>query len=110
MYFEHPDFKKPQDGNIDIWRYLTFTKFVAMIATNSLYFSNIRVLQESDPFEGTVPEGNHKNRLSQPRLIGEEKSDFWAWKDRISEGMHASVFVNCWHVNTNESAAMWKLY
>ena len=42
----------PKDENIPLWRYMSFSKFVDLIDTSSLYFS--RLDKFIDKFEGHV--------------------------------------------------------
>jgi hypothetical protein len=110
---EHKVFKQPNDPNAAIWRYMDFTKFVSMLESQALYFS--RADRLGDPFEGSYSRGNE-------RLRAEVYKDFY--KDIPAAKLMAIrtgqanfnrwyrhwVFVNCWHMNPTESAAMWKLY
>jgi hypothetical protein len=111
MYVEHPAFKKPEDTNVVIWRYLTFTKFASLIISKSLFFSNIKELRRFDPFEGTLPGGNRKLRVMSSDDNDQSRQDFFRQYDDLSETVVRDMVVaNCWHMNVSESAAMWKLY
>lgn len=87
MYSEHKAFKTPPDTCV-IWRYMSFAKFAWLIATESLYFS--RLDQHSDEQEGLVS--------TDPENIEHRKY------------IRFNAYINCWHINNNESDAMWKLY
>ena len=87
MYVKHRAFKTPTDDCV-IWRYMSFAKFVWLIAEESLYFP--RLDQHSDEWEG---------------LISTPPENF---KDR--KYIRFAKYINCWHINDNESDAMWKLY
>jgi hypothetical protein len=52
MYVEHPAFESLADENAKIWRYLDFTKFVALLDWRALSFA--RVDQLTDQFEGSL--------------------------------------------------------
>jgi len=94
-------FKTPNDSNIKIWRYLDFTKFISILEMKSLFFVFAENL--NDPFEGSL---SALNKKLQPTLF--EKKFF---QNNINRSeMRTRVAVNCWHINTHESAAMWKLY
>jgi hypothetical protein len=78
---------------------MDFTQFVSMLEEHGLLFTRLDLLL--DKFEGTI---------SQP---------LWDYLDRHSDvEQHAGLarltkgwsFVNCWHMNECESAAMWKVY
>lgn len=86
MYIKHKAFDTPPD-NQTIWRYLSFRKFVWLIAKESLYFS--RLDQHDDWWEGLLPECCN---IEDRKYIRFNK------------------YINCWHMNESESDAMWKLY
>ena len=94
-------FSTPNDPNINIWRYLDFTKFISLLETKSLFFVSVNHL--NDPFEGSL---SALNKALRPSLF--EKKFFEKQINRAE--MRTRVAVNCWHINTYESAAMWKLY
>jgi hypothetical protein len=94
---------------------MDFTKFVALLETQSLFF--VRVTHLDDPFEGSFPSsqtpldriiemlpqnafpsGATVNASSSPGL-----EDYW-------KIMRNWAMVSCWHAVSHESAAMWKLY
>jgi hypothetical protein len=47
---DHPTFKKPENLDVRIWRYMSLAKFLWMLQRNSLYFSRSDLM--GDPFEG----------------------------------------------------------
>lgn len=110
MYKEHPAFKKPNNPDTVIWRYLSFTKFVSLIVSKSLFFSTMSELKKLDPYEGTLPAGNQKLRLPSSDLVDESlRFMFEIYDEHAPQFLDMSV-VNCWHINNSESYAMWKLY
>lgn len=95
----HPAFTPPADLEIKIWRYMDFTQFVSILEERGLLFTRADLFE--DKFEGT---------MSQPlydflQKMGDPQQH--AWLLRITKGWS---FVNCWHMNACESAAMWKIY
>lgn len=106
---------KPESDSVTIWRYMDFTKFVAMLETQSLFFTRIASLD--DPFEGSFPKSQQPMDRILQMLPAEVVSgltnvsvisspgfqDFW----KITRTW---AMVNCWHAVEHESAAMWKLY
>jgi hypothetical protein len=44
---------QPSSEDLVIWRYMDFTKFVALLEARSLFF--VRVAHLDDPFEGSFP-------------------------------------------------------
>jgi len=107
---EHPVFIKPQNADAKIWRYMDFTKLVSLLDRKALYFTRADLLaQKFDKYEC----------LYLPEFINgllEKCSDEKARK-RVLNIFSASPkefrkynVVNCWHINENESAAMWRIY
>jgi len=74
----------PRDPHATIWRYLNFSKFVAMLEGSDLFFPYTE--QFSDAREGgnTHPAGNPPDRRR--------------------------AAVSSWHASDHESEAMWRLY
>lgn len=79
-----------------IWRYLQYSKFVAMLKCKTLHFS--RADKFTDIFEGSYPRKNLKNYPSVPNPT------------YTYEAFKKYVAVSCWHRNQDESEAMWELY
>lgn len=91
----------PSDPDIKLWRYLDFTKFVSMLEKRAIFFVFADSL--NDLFEGSI---SAINKSLRPSLF--EKKFFDNNISRIE--LRSRVAINSWHVNTHESAAMWKLY
>lgn len=125
MSFEqHPIFEIPDDET-KIWRYFDFLKFLSLLSSSSLYFTSLDKLFTYDPYEGTYTKLNRQVidlnfdelddeqkkllRISSPNDLlilqsNTRKTHHWVKKQK---GM---IFVNGWHINNYESAAMWKVY
>ena len=116
---EHPVFKQPSSFDIKFWRYMDFTKYVSMLDSNSLYFSRADLL--GDSFEGSSSRANLELRpqvykemieeMSKANPVNQDAGTGWLdeWS-RIIESGRQWLFVNSWHMNEYESAAMWRLY
>lgn len=104
---DHPCFQAPADKNIKIWRYLDFTKYVSLLSSQSLFFSRSDLFD--DPYEGATSHANIRLRPDVykdspiPKEIFDHLSEFAEWSRQWT-------YINCWHMNEYESAAMWKLY
>lgn len=106
-------FIPPPDESQTIWRYLDFTKLVAVLEARALFFARVSSLD--DPFEGSFPSsqtvlqrvmGAFKPGTLPPGTTINLESDIeQAWKT-----MRYWAMVNCWHASEHESAAMWQLY
>ncbi len=86
MYEQHPVFETPS-RTCTIWRYMSFAKFVWLIAREALYFS--RLDQHDDWWEGLIPK---------------------SWNLEHQKYIRFNAYINSWHMNGSESDAMWKLY
>ncbi len=89
-----------------IWRYMDFTKFAALLNSRCLFFT--RADRFADVFEGS---------LTRPDIVEVSDIDIDAASQNYSDMKRFLVdrfryftFLNCWHMNDVESAAMWQLY
>jgi hypothetical protein len=100
----HVCFKPPINLNTRIWRYMDFTKFVSMLQHKGLFFTRIDKLE--DAFEGSFSKAN---KLLRPLIDKHRQFDTSKCSEMLKE-LRKWVFVSCWHLNEQESAAMWNLY
>lgn len=102
MYCPHEHLEDVEDSII-LWKYMNFSKFVALLVAEGLWFS--RLDRFEDVFEGRYPAANKKLRpdVYGDVLIPQEIYD-------ATEKMRYLLFVSCFHVNNYESSAMWSLY
>ncbi len=108
MYKDHDIFEKPRDLNARIWRYMDFTKFLFLLTRGELFFPRADKL--GDPFEGSF---SKKNIEKRPEYYGDIVKDIPDAFKKLSDYhklLLEFTFINCWHLNDNESAAMWKIY
>jgi hypothetical protein len=103
-----PFFQTPADPATKVWRYMDFAKFVSMLEYGGLFFPRADNL--GDFFEGSFTEANLKELA--------ETSKDWNPKDReilnnflkSYEENKKWIMISCWHINEDESAAMWRSY
>ena len=95
-------FEAPSNPRIKIWHYMDFTRLVNMLEEGGLFFR--RADSFEDRFEGTMsqPVRDFLER-GHERITVEEYA-------QMIRRVRGSSFVNCWHMNESESAAMWKLF
>lgn len=111
MYVKHPAFPQPLDLNEKVWRYMDFTKFISFLESRSLYFSSADKFE--DPLEGSYPKMNimaDEARINKVDIPDELKSNLRERIYKLRSCAPSWHFINCWHLNNHESAAMWKLY
>lgn len=115
------------ERSVKLWRYMSLTKFIDLLSGKYLYFNNIRNLMKDDPFEGAFVEhfGKHRSepeptlRLDHPEGEVEALREL-AYQIRYKKGREINfyhvkaalnyLYINCWHRNEDESAAMWSIY
>ena len=97
---------QPLSEDLDIWQYMDFTKFVALLETQSLFFA--RVTHLDDPFESF-------HLLKHPWIeslecflgrISRRDNRYGlavAWLRRSLEGNEKWAMVSCWHAVSHES-------
>ena len=81
-----------ETARVKLWRFMDFTKYVAMLHECALFFT--RADQLPDPFEGLIVKRQRRAR---------DQAD-------PAERLRRRVFLSCWHQNEHESAAMWRIY
>ncbi|TQR16329.1 DUF2971 domain-containing protein [Psychrobacillus vulpis] len=100
----------PADDTV-MWRYMDFAKFMSLLENESVFF--LRGDLFVDKYEGTVPKQVIDNLSFYKADTGELVQVGESLRGSISnvyEMMRGFVFINCWHMNNIESAAMWDLY
>ncbi|MFP8952187.1 hypothetical protein ACLI4Z_04320 [Natrialbaceae archaeon A-arb3/5] len=113
-----PNLPRP-GGCSTLWRFMDMTQLLSLLERESLYFP--RSDEFKDPYEGSLPQKNLE-KLMRSFDIEDILEDF----DEISadtieplmkhtfvkvqEFMKEGVFLNCWHQNPKQSAAMWEQY
>ncbi len=112
-----------------LWRYMDFAKFVALLDTRSIHFARADVL--GDSFEGATgiaerrqhwdsfyldffrrAVGTAPGRREPPstEYVEREAARLLSELSTIGEKDRRRSFVSCWHANTGESEALWRLY
>src|SRR3990172_7066486 len=98
----HRVFIAPKNPNIKIWRYMDFTKYLSFLEKRALFFT--RSDKFDDPYEGSTTQANVTNRSTV------YKNASPSWLEQWSLWSRQWTYINCWHMNEYESAAMWSLY
>jgi hypothetical protein len=112
-------FTQPTNPDIKVWRYMDFTKYVSMLDSGRLFFARSDLL--GDDFEGSSPLMNIALRPAAYQGMRQEISkanpsnqnewvEFLRFVSTTNELHRHSIYVNSWHMNEFESAAMWDLY
>ena len=106
LYSDKQIFNPPESGDTVVWRYLDFTKFIALLNSSELFFSRADFF--NDPLEGslTKPTVVRFNELFKSHSSDAARKDFAG----ALESFRGIIGINCWHMNNSESDAMWQLY
>jgi hypothetical protein len=114
--YDHDNYIPLNDG-VKLWRYLDFEKFKSLLETRSLFFC--RADKFSDPFEGSIPKKEadfrmttykkHSTQFQYP-FDENQASHYIKGIQILHQKFKRGFIVNCWHINENESDAMWRLY
>ena len=120
-FVPHHSFVAPSSPDARIWRYTDLAKLLSLLDRNALFFPRVDKLE--DPFEGFFPRSSaavsvgkmspmelktalkseDENLISVTRQNGQMLRDF-------SKLQRELTFVNSWHCQEYESAAMWSQY
>lgn len=95
---------KPSTDSL-IWRYRDFNRYLSILENEELWFC--RADQFSDPFEGSLPQKNIEEREIKNDDAERTMAESLSLTYRTFRKM---TYLNCWHLNQYESAAMWNLY
>jgi len=111
MYVNHNVFAQPV-GTTRIWRYMDFTKLIALLETGSLFFSRTDLL--GDKFEGSFSQYSLMNPSfpGTVTLANGTSTEEMRKAERRAQFLYTryTSYVSCWHMGDHESAAMWEYY
>ena len=112
-----------------LWRYMDFAKFVGLLEARALFFCRADLL--GDGFEGAAGIAERRGTYDQFYLdffrnavrtapgqtvpppteqVEHEAHRLLAEFTATGERDRKTSFVSCWHANTGESEALWRLY
>ncbi|ULC59286.1 hypothetical protein MBM09_15430 [Flaviramulus sp. BrNp1-15] len=98
----------PEDPNIPVWRYMSFSKFMDLISTNSIFFN--RADKFDDLYEGFL-NPNLKKKINS-ELFNEFENSKEMKTNLISlfNSIKKFTLINCWNMGYTDSLGMWKSY
>lgn len=104
-----------QDIDLDktVWRYLTFGKYISLLAYGAIWFSKLNILIDKD--EGAMPAiaaaEMHAQHQALKRLFDPSMHEqFDNMISRNVEDGRELIVVNCWFEDKCESKEMWDRY
>lgn len=129
MSERYPELRQPENDSATLWRYMGFEHFVSMLVHGGLRFTCVSELAKDDPYEfyrfsqimhGLGERSSVIDASFDQAFSGEDKDktrefiqDLDDHIDQLEELCHDIerwAYVNCWHLNEGESAAMWQLH
>ena len=109
MHRELHGVESPADNDV-LWRFMSFEKFVNILATGSLFFT--RADKFKDPFEGFMPPSVKKIFRDETNRIEIEQYGPKAQDSHLKliDNLRKYIMCNCWHYGEEKSMAMWERY
>jgi len=95
------------EGDFKLWRYLSLPKFLKLLEDKFLYLALLSNFE--DPFEGSLPK-THPDAVKDFQEKYDMPEDAVNGYDYHLKSVKDHIYINCWHINDHESAAMWSLY
>jgi hypothetical protein len=129
IYWWWENYRRPAASAV-LWRYMDFAKFTLMLRDQAIYFARADKL--GDPYEGargigeregewrnysldylrnaikTVPRGEQP--LPPSEEIDREAERLYREIEEVGRRELSNNYVTCWHENSGESEALWRLY
>ena len=102
----HPCFAQPKSAAAKVWRYMDLPKFIWLLRHSQLYMSRLDRL--GDPYEGSLTSKTIEGIELFLRERGAKEG--WAKMSEFYRKGQATTYACCWHMNEQESEAMWRLY
>ena len=109
------NFKNLAESDLDtvVWRYLTFPKYISMLAYGAIWFSKLNIL--IDEYEGHMPtavdaEMRASMQINKKAFPPELHGQFDDMNRRNVEDGKELTVVSCWFLGENESEKMWAEY
>jgi hypothetical protein len=99
---------KPSLSRQPLWRYLSAARLEDLLSTGELYFAHLPALE--DAFEGALT-ARSRERLADWYQAHDGGTRTQAYAQVAEyESAQRFFFVNCWHMNEQESYLMWRAY
>jgi hypothetical protein len=99
----HPTAISPIDGRT-LWRYMDLAAYIWLLSRAQLYMQRADLFASMDPMELS---------WGLPNVAAHAGTDYAQEAARVRASLRDSIgkyYVNCWHMNELESAAMWSIY
>lgn len=108
-YQKHELFRLNHKDSYKVWRYISIPALISILDRKQIHFSRSDKL--GDPYEGYLGLKAIKkwgNIFS--KIPPEKRGSGFNTMRKMPGQQREKIFVSCWHGNSYESMAMWKLY
>jgi len=106
MHCIHPVFQTKNSSDKPIWRYMDFWKFLNLLETKSIFFSNTSNLGDNN--EGRIPSFVLKRMLELDKQKGNKINE--ELNKYLENSLRKTHLISSWSFAERESFAMWKMY
>lgn len=108
MIVPHQDVETPESAT-PIWRYMSVEKLLSLLTTSALWFS--RCDRFEDGWEGHYSPASFETFKKSYKAPADKLKELWdlSFAD-MNRRMRMSMYVNCWHINDEDSAAFWQIH
>lgn len=105
------------DPDSIVWRYMDLEKFELLLKDKALFLC--RSDKFVDPFEASIPRREAEYRVEEQLKLSDffkrpmTREEAQVKSDQMGDlhkRFRKAFIVNCWHISTTESDAMWRLY
>ena len=106
----HPNIRPPTDSVAKIWRYMSFAKYCTLLRTRQLHFTSTALFD--DRWEGShgLWHAAGVELISVFSKVNWSSMSLKEFSTRWNRWIRGWTYANCWHINPDDSEAMWKLY
>ncbi len=108
MYETSSTLKRPSRSLQRLWRYMSGARLQDLLQTGEIFLTNLPALE--DQHEGALTTRARESLANWFQLQNRcSRATAYAEADKYQDN-RKEFYVNCWHMNENESYLMWKAY
>ena len=108
MYEESPKLEPPDCSRQLLWRYMPADRLKELLRIKKIFFCNLHSL--TDGLEGTLTQRTREHAVKWNMQTHNYSLEQAYQAVATYESLQKDMYVNCWHMNRQESYLMWKVY
>lgn len=104
-------FSQPESGELKVWRYLDLPKLIYALERRVLVLTRLDLL--GDSYEAVPSRADRQYRrdlIRRDPSFANIAGNWGEWFTRGRGSLRTRLYASCWHINEDESEAMWRLY